>query len=138
MQDPNADGHMLSITHTAEACNSNCDGVDDAPEAKSVYCVGTLKVRYHKNQDGAMVGEETTIALSEESKIDDLNVSTPSESDKDQRTSERDRGINGKHQRKFSLSHSPLFGLNTVLDLLFSQSMVKFKFNCLNIYIVDS
>ena len=84
MQDPNADGHILSITHTAEACNSNCDGVGDAPEAKSVYCVGTLKVRYHKNNDGAMMGEETTIAMSEESKTDDLNVSRsiPSESAK--------------------------------------------------------
>ena len=102
MQDPNADGHMLSITHTAEACNSNCDGVDDAPDAKSVYCVGTLKVRYHKNEDGAMVGEETTIALSEDSEIDVENVSAPSESKRDQR-------INGKHQRKFSLSHSLLF-----------------------------
>ena len=76
MQDPNADGHMLSITHTAEACNSNCDGVDDAVDAKSVYCVGTLKVRYHKREDGAMVGEETSIVLSEESAIDDENVSS--------------------------------------------------------------
>ena len=121
MQDPNADGHMLSITHTAEACNSNCDGVDDAPDAKSVYCVGTLKVRYHRNKDGAMVGEETTIALSEDSEIDVENVSSPSESDKDQRTSERDQRISGKHQRKCSLSHSLLFGLNRVLDLLFSH-----------------
>ena len=44
-------------------------------------------------------------------------LSTPSESrsksEKDQRASEKDQGINSKHQRKFSLSRSLSLGLNT-------------------------
>ena len=40
-------------------------------------------------------------------------VRTPSESVKDQTTSKKYQRINGKHQRKFSLSRSLLLGLNT-------------------------
>ena len=46
-------------------------------------------------------------------KVNSKGLFTPSESEKDKRTSQKHQRINGKHQKNCSLSHSLSFCLNT-------------------------
>ena len=66
------DGHHLSISHRAEACNADCD---NEAEGKTVFCVGTVTVEYKEKKEGN-VTENVKIVLSQAAETDNVSALT--------------------------------------------------------------